>query len=714
MKSLLRHKTDVALVLVAAILAVVVIVDRGSITTAEAEERRYMLVDAWRPDDITRLDIAVDGRTMLLNKVDGSWNLRQDGEDVTADDQAVGNLLVSLEFASFERTTAGLDVATTGLDQPRMTFIIHMGSLSYALKVGNEAPSPAGAAYVEVSGGRRGKAQYVVRAELVAELAVERGALRSRHLASYLSPQLRSLELTGHFELVRGTWGGRTAGAFFVTSSAVGKVRANRRALDGWLAVLGHLDAERFVPIPDADAKDAATLVLTPIDGERKAARLMLGGACPDGAKDQVLVVRREPEPVAGCVARKLVEQLLIDGDGLADRYVVGTAEGDITEIQLSAADVQVEMARSESGWRMRKPTEGPAEREPADKLIAELALVRGRLVAPQDTSDLEALGLTEPQAEITIRGLPERTVDAAKARTERISVGHPRGEHVFVRRHDDDAVIQLPVEDARTLLPRPSALRASQIYDFPIERVQQMRLDCGRRQRMTRSIAGAWTLQEPELTLGVDIGLANGFVERFRQLRAVRWVSEEAEPSHGLDKPWCTVEIDYQRQQDGEAVDETHRVYLGGETRGGYFARHDDDPAVFVAPKGVGSQAARWMLDRSAILVPLRDVAKVELRSGDAVLERDGATLGPALEGLGELIAEGVMHLGSPKEGAGFDNPLLRIEITRQSTTEPLVMIVGRGEAWHNTSIYRLRRSGVDATFAVARSRLQPLIDAL
>src|SRR5690606_10540479 len=118
----------------------------------------------------------------------------------------------------------------------------------------------------------------------------------------------------------------------------------------------------------------------------------------------------------------------------------------------------------------------------------------------------------------------------------------------------------------------------------------------------------------------------------------------------------------------------------LGGETQGGYFAQAGKGRAVLVAPRNIGEQASRWLLDRGALILDPADIERVTLevaarpslvllrQAGRWVAERDptsraGAAAGNALR---ELMAEQVVSLGAPREEQGFSAPQLiaRIEL--------------------------------------------------
>ncbi|HZO14033.1 MAG TPA: DUF4340 domain-containing protein, partial [Polyangiaceae bacterium] len=594
-----HHGVSSFLVVGAVVLTVLVIVwERGRVTTAEAEDRKYQLFDAWRADDLARIDIELGDRKLSVHAeraADGTkgYRLFEGEQEIDADEQAVGEFLVTLEFAGFERRVEGIDRAELGLGEPRAVVTIDMGKLHYKLVVGGAAPSPEGARYAEVEGGARGTMLYVVRSQLVDELEKGASSLRAKGLIPYLSTELSSITLAGKtasWKLERGPWGGRTAGAFFVNTGDR-KLRASRRTLDGWLVKLARLEVERFVELPPSKHARAHVLTLDPEKADEKSAVLELGGDCPGGG---ALVVRRAPRPAAGCTKAESIESLLVSADELVDRHVIGTADGDITELTISDNDTTIEMARKESSWHMRKPTEGDVEEEAAHALMNELDGLEGEIL-PSD----KAPGLDAPRGRVRILGLPERGGEpGAEERVEEIDVGEPADGYVHVRRRDDGAVLRIAEDAAVVLTPRPALLRSTKVHDASMDDVRGLSLDCdGKVQKLERDQDGGWKLIEPKARgLGGDMGLASALAEELRELTAVRWVSERPLEAHQLSAPWC--KIDLQVEQKGEK--KNLRLKLGAETQGGYFARSGDGP-VFVTAASLGADARRWLFDRSA-----------------------------------------------------------------------------------------------------------------
>jgi hypothetical protein len=741
-----RHGVTMLLVLSALVLGAAVLWDRGRVSTREADDRQYQLFDAWRGDDLSRIDITLgDRKLQLASKPDEdggrNWTLREGERQVDVDEQAIGQYLLSLEYASFERKVDGIADGTMGLDTPRATFVLEMGRLHYTLRLGGPAPSPSGSVYADVEGGGRSKQHYVVNRELVEALEIGHGALQARNLVPYLSGELFSISLTGPtgggdaiaWKLSRGGWGGRTSAAFAIDAkslegvAASGKLRASRRALDGWLTQLASIDVDRFVELPKETAPGAHVLRLDPLAAGVPDAELELGGDCEGGQ----LVVRRKPRPAAGCAPAGAVSALLVNADRFVDRHVLGTAVNDVVELAMSSSEHELEVARKGQGWHMRKPQDATVAAGPLDQWLLSLIKAEGTIVGVgDDAAALADLGLDPPVVQLRIVGLPERGGTAgASERDERLAIGKTKDGWLHVMRNDDKALLRLPEDVGRAFYPRPSLLRSPTIYDVPLNNFRELTLDCGgKRQRLERALSGAWTMLEPTPDgLGADSGLANRLSEQLRKLTAVRWVSEKPEREHRLERPNCVVEARIVERADDDTKRERNlRVALGQGSQGGYYAQHDGSAAVFVAPRPFGLLARRWMLDRGGLQIRPDEVDKVSLSGagGSLVVKRQGerwlvegdpsSRVGDdvkrALEG---LIAEAVVRLGPVAPSDGVGEPLLRIEIARKSG-EPIVIRVGTGELFRDTSVFYVRRDGLEATFAVAQSRLRPLIDAL
>ncbi len=737
----MHHKSTIALVALAVILTGVVLWDRDNIGTVEADQRTENIIEVWRPDDLSKIEFTVGTRSLqLVKKRDDEgqldWVLFEGDKRLDGDPLEMTDLAASLELAMFYRQVEDLDEGQLGLGTPRATYAVHMGKLSYTLRIGGDAPSPKGGAYVQVQGGTRGRVSYVITRPTLEEFLTDPSELLNKRLASLMSPSVQSYKVSsgaGTYELRRGKWGGWTSGAFTLRQDGAPLVRASRYQLDLLFSFIGRIQAKRFVPITSKDPDDPVSIVITPIEPGEPTVRLVVGTRADANCREgEAYAIRREPNPLAGCIPANVLEALRVSPAELRDRRVVGTAKGAITELKLEQGDTIVDLARKGGGWHMRRPTEGVAEPEPTDQLVDALIRAEGDRI---ENPDLAALGLDDPRATVTVLGLPERTGDADhNERVEKIAVGAEIDGVIHVRRQDDGAVLALSADVGALFLPRPTLLRSTQIFDEDRKYIRGLDLDCGgRRQVLKRGLDVAWSFVEPKGTeAAADGAIALTLTDGLRSLKAVRWVAEKPSARHELDKPWCRVTMTLVEPDEADPTGDTKitkrlSVSLGAETRGGYFATRRDDGAVFVAPRALGNAANLWFLSRAALMPVLKDVATITLRMADRTLvvrkqgeswKADGGSNSLATNVknvLEQLTAEVVEHRGRARDNAGFDMPLVTIVIAmRDKPDAQLTFLVGGSDNWRNTPVLRMRRSDINLTFLVSKARLQPLLDAL
>jgi hypothetical protein len=176
-------------------------------------------------------------------------------------------------------------------------------------------------------------------------------------------------------------------------------------------------------------------------------------------------------------------------------------------------------------------------------------------------------------------------------------------------------------------------------------------------------------------------------------------------------------------------------RLLLGDNAVDGRYGKLEPGTWVFVLSRTVDNALRAWAIDRSSFMVDPNEVRALRLVSStrDVRIEATGSTrtstaqskpvlpdnaLATIRQALIDLRSEGAVHLGPPHPSEGFDKPLLRIQVTRVasagSRSSTVVLRIGRGDVWRNTSTFYARRDGIDATFAIASSKLAPLLDLL
>ncbi|WP_437946787.1 DUF4340 domain-containing protein [Sorangium sp. So ce296] len=774
MRRLRRHATTLILVALAAAAAVALFVlDRGAVSTDEAARRKKHLFEAWRPDEITELTVTVAPpgappaaqQTARLTRGDVDdagqrpWSVEIDGQRYPADEPTVDQLLGTLEFATAERRVSAeaSDRAALGLTAPRLTIALAMGPRRERLLLGGGAPTPPGAVYAEVAG----RGVFVITKQLAAALDVPPDRFRTRSFVPYLPSELSGLTLEGAGgarRFSRAPWGGgRGAGFHFAEGSPEGSgVRVSAPALDLVLSALGRMQAEAF--LSDEEAEQAAasggprvTLTLLPSDPSAKPGVIDVGGACPD-RPDHVVAVRREPTRAAACVPASVLEPLTEEASRFVDLALVAAPLDEVAEVKLSAGEPgarSLELARAGSEWHLRAPEDRPVPTETGRALVQAILDVRAARLLPA-ASDPKALGLDPPRATLRVVSTPAAAGEGEPLeRIETLEIGAEQAGVVRVRRLEDGAIAELPAAAAGALLPSEVSLRSMEVFDFAPDQVSALRIERpGLVQRLRRTGEGAWQLVEPTgAGLSADGGLADELAAQLAGLKAERWVAVDAAQGYGLAAPRLVVEAELTAAEGGGAsgaASRAARVELGAHAGAGSFARADGGAAVFVAPPSLEAAAGRLLLRRDVFLVAPEDVARVTLSPRDGkpvVIEGSphgftvagaadpasaAATAARVRDALADLRAEGAVALGSPERHHGLSPPRLRvaIELTRpqpapagagasRSSEGSFTIAIGAGDAFRGTNVFYARRDGVSAVYAIAQSRVRPLLEA-
>jgi len=281
--------------------------------------------------------------------------------------------------------------------------------------------------------------------------------------------------------------------------------------------------------------------------------------------------------------------------------------------------------------------------------------------------------------------------------------------------------VLELSREDARLLAPDASLVRSLKILALQPSDVQsiEIRFD-GLREKLIRHPSGAYDLEQPK-GFSPDGSLAGDLVDTLASLGADRWVADRDDGSFGLGQPHASVHIELEMADGGKRA---HDLVIGDATSGGAFAALAGNPGVFVLPKRALEVVDTLLFDRSVLMLDPSAAPKIAIFTGDRKVELEkrgtsyepaagGADLTPArvqqiVDALSTLRVEAAVHSGPPRPNEGLSEPALRVEAGKKRFR------IGAGDAWRNMSVYYARADGSDATYVVARSKVQQILDAL
>ena len=731
-----RQVVNIALAVVAVGLVVAVVVTTGHVTTSEKVARQKNVLGAWRQDDLDRIEIDRTGKQKLVLEREPpddagltGWRMLAPihGE---AEDFALDKLLGALQFATAVRRIkpGEVDDKAFGLGSPRMVVRLAMGRIHYKLELGKPAVSPKGAAYLRV-GGQNAPHPGVVIAEqgLVKALSINADELRGRQMMPYMSTELAHLTLEGEggtrrLRRAKGWNGWRFDG--MQHDYAVG-----RAALDRVLLQFARTKADHFISAKSAhkaqDGAQTLRVTMQPSDKKDPQGVVTVGGACPDSRND-IVAMREKPDPAFACVPGNVMQGLSTPADALLDRGLFSLHQDEVESLAVIQGKKKLELERKQKGFLMRSPEQTDVALEAGNKRIQRLLAVRGKLL---ESPDLEKLGLSPPAGHITLKSAAE---NESKVITETVLLGKPASDgSVAVQRNNDGAVLELDRESARTLTADASLLRKRQILDFSASELSAIDLHMGSvHEALVRTGAGSYDLTSP-VGFDVDAGLASDLAEALGSLAADRWVADRDDGSFGLDKPVVRVALTLEKKEAGT---EQHTLVVGSRTSRGNFASMKGDQGVFVLPRSTVETLQTLLFDRSKFVVRPGMAARITLQGPDAkvVLEKRGTAyvqsggstqLSPAAiqqitDALSSMRAETALHVGPARPAEGFEKPALgvRVELEASDGGRPITTTwhVGKGDSWRDVSMYYARVDGVNATFAITRSKVKRLLDAL
>jgi uncharacterized protein DUF4340 len=719
-----RHGVTASLVVLAFGLAAYVYVDRGSVTTAEREGRKGQIFSAFRAGELQSVRVRRGGESYALLRAPGvrdaegkeetRWQIEARGRKVDADPAAADKFVSALEFASPERRLpgGGAGRAETGVEAPRLTIEIAMGSLSPRLVVGGPAPRPEGAVYAEAEG-----TLVVLRKETLAAIDLPASAFLPRELVPYLSTDLARVELGGEGGLRTLTRDSGQAPWRFVQG---GDVRAARPAADQLGQALADLRADAVLEPSEAERAQASAplvqMALVPRDGAKSTARYVVGGACPS-RPDDVVARRLEPDPRGACVARSVFDALAQGPGAWADRRAFFARDDEIEELIVEGPAGRLELARKGQGWRERAPEEADLPRESALALVKALTSAEGAEALPPGT---HADRFAPPRGKVTLRtsGLGEG------GPSEVVEVGAPlEGGKVPLRRAFDARVLVVPSDVAAAFGPRPLALRPRALLTLAPEALRRLEVVGPNRQVLEKGPDGHWRLVEPK-GLPVDLAAAAEAASAVARLEAERWVAEADAPEYGLNPPRLAVSF----LADEGPAPKAHALALGADAAGGVFARLDGGP-VFVASRALIDALSAWAIDRSVFKIEASAVDSVTLKGERGALalaargDRYEVERGPALaperlaavrEALQGLSAVAALHPGRPAASEGLGRPRLSITWRPKGGGAPGRIVIGADGEHRGASVAYGRYEGVDATYALPAAPVRALLEAL
>ncbi len=606
---LMRSRSTVIVLVIAALLgAYIFLFERKQPTTVERREKAKKLL-AFEPADVRKLRIERVGETVVLEKEEDAWFLRQPLR-ARADEAEVESILSRLHDVEVERRLEAddggeLDPADYGLDPPRLTVAFSAGDTEYDLRVGDEA---AAGGNMYVSGGSTG-AVMLVRSDLHRALAKPVDLLRSRVVIDLDTRAVARIELESPREVIRLEREGPDGRGEWRLNSPV-SARASGEEVGKLLDALGGLTVEEFAsegPGTDAEFGLVPPRFLVTLGDDDHKKTVLFGKKVKDG---EGVYCKRGSLDSVYVVSEDVLERLDIDAEQFRDRKLLRAASRDsVRSISVRAGERTLLLSQAGDGWKITGPVAAKGDAEAVEVLLDRIeALEVEKFVAEtSDASRLKSYGLSKPALTVRVvegpvAAVKEEEEGVARARTTELLFGKKKGDLCYARRSGESAVVLVDAEILELVGWELLDYRSRRVFGFKRDEVMRLAVTRDGRASVRRKAEGGWEAEQPE-GMEVDEARVGDILWELCDLKAGRIVGEdtpETSTSCGLDAPWGSVSLTF---GDGDAR-EILGLELGGKDESGAFyarvAGNDAEGLIFAVSGTVADSVSEDIVRQS------------------------------------------------------------------------------------------------------------------
>ncbi len=721
MKTALTTWINVGIGVLACASFVAVLATRRTPTTGDSLASAPSLLPELRAADSTRLELESAGQRVTVEHSKGAAGEPAVFQLISpvrepADAAAVDKLLTALANARALRSVdPGPPLGAFGLDKPRLRLSLRTLDSSYQVLVGNNAPTPAGARYVQVTVGNEPAKVVVVDKAVAEDLDVELDTFRQRGVVPLSEHEVTRIVISSP---TLGVTLRRVSGIAFLLDGEA-KVLADRETVRSLFFQLSRLSGSRFLTPSEAESALGPVRAQFELEGKHELYRFEVGGSCP-GDPAQLVVVRRAPSAQSACAPRDLEATLRLAASDFVDRHPFSLHADEVEELDITGGSSKFALLRKGNAFVLHAGAETAVELEAGNQRIKALLEAVGEREVDKKPAEL---GLEPARSSVTLRSSAARDADVVQ---QSVRVGKANGTGtLWVYREQDGVLLRLPREAARAFTADSTLLYARKLTEFgPSSFVSADISNAASKQTLDRDKNGELQLREPK-GFELDSGLSTDLIQALGALTAERFVADRDDGSFGLEHPSVSVRF-VSKGESGLGIE--HTLRFGNETEAGIYASLAEGGPVFVLQRSVRELCDTLLINRSAFpgSAAAFDRIIVEAHGHALHLERHGEQWAPVppasfaaervaavLEALGDLRPEAAIHIGPPRPAEGLSKPGLTLHLTPKVGAVQTVSF-GAGDVWRSTSIFYLRVSGVDATFVMAQSKVRALSDAL
>ena len=236
--------------------------------------------------------------------------------------------------------------------------------------------------------------------------------------------------------------------------------------------------------------------------------------------------------------------------------------------------------------WRISQPAPLPADEDLVLDLLVQLRTMRAANLEREVVGDYAEFGLDQPTAQYTLRA-----TGGTNAILSQLSFGAPKGDtgdHVYVRRQDEESVYSVAASDRQRLPSYAYQLRNRRLWMFRHEEVSKLTVTVGESSTvLLRNDSGEWTRAGKPLTVN-DLQSIPAALSVLGRLQAAHWTARGADKLAQYDILKQEKSITLELIRDGKTM--TRKVQFGRlSPRGNPYAFATDpldpEPVIFEFP---------------------------------------------------------------------------------------------------------------------------------
>jgi len=290
-----------------------------------------------------------------------------------------------------------------------------------------------------------------------------------------------------------------------------------------------------------------------------------------------------------------------------------------VTSVTLTYPDREIVLSKTDSGWRLSKPVDAPADETTVTNLLTAVSTCEVKKTLDDVPDNLAPFGLDQPQATVTLK-LKDKEIPAI-----RVGKTSPVGNSTFVQRADEKKIYLTSSAFHSGMDKQVKDLRDKQILQFNDDDIRKISLMGGGRDVLLSKSDDSWTLEKPAGPYPADATAVRSLLSTLRSLRATDFPAEGDLGAYGLEQPRLTVTL-VSGKDDNE-----QQILLGGESdKKELYLKLGNRPTVYTVGSYVFKDVDKNvndLRDKTVLAFDKDEVTRVEVAQGDEkpfVLRRD------------------------------------------------------------------------------------------